>query len=152
VLVPLSTIDCITGQNSHGHKPTGGLKKGELTAVAVVVASTGSLEGLERGGTMFVDMGMLHFGAAESTRAGEHAQTGGNHLARASMAAEMFGDFVAAQALHETVTTAHAHHVKTLESHQEFLTGIGRKASYAADDFTATEDRNATALRDVWCS
>ncbi len=101
---------------------------------------------------MFVNTGMLHSGAADSGRAGEHAQTGGNHLAGASLAAAMFGDFEAARAFHETVSTAHAHHVTTLQSHQEFLSGIGRKARRVANDFTAMEEHSAAELREVGCT
>jgi hypothetical protein len=101
---------------------------------------------------MFVNTGMLHAGATESHRAGEHSEDGANHLAGAPLAAGMFGDFVAAEAFHEAVSASHAHHVKTLQGHRETLRGIGTKANYAAASFTEMETHNAKALRDVRCS
>jgi hypothetical protein len=101
---------------------------------------------------MFVNTGMLRSGATESHRAGEHSEDGANHLAGAPLAAGIFGDFVAAQAFHETVAASHAHHVKTLQAHREALRDIGTKANYAAASFTEMENHNAKALRDLRCS
>jgi hypothetical protein len=101
---------------------------------------------------VFVDMVMLHSGATDSSRAGEHAQTGNNQLARAPLPAGMFGDFEAAQTFLETVTAAHAHHVRTLESHREFFNGIGRSARSAANEFTAMEVHNTTVMREAECT
>jgi hypothetical protein len=92
---------------------------------------------------------MLHSGATDSGLAGEHAQTGGDHLAGASPAAGMFGDFNAAHAFHGTVTEARTHHVEGLQRHQEFLTGIDQKARQAATNFTVMEDQNIAAMREV---
>ncbi|MGH3530760.1 MAG: DUF2563 family protein [Mycobacterium sp.] len=98
---------------------------------------------------MFVDTATLHSGATDSHRAGGHAQDGANHLLRAPLLAGMFGDFAAAEALHDAVSTAHAQHVKTLEGHQKTLTGIGDKAHHAGYSFTAMEEHNAKVLREV---
>jgi hypothetical protein len=61
----------------------------------------------------------------------------------------MFGDFAAAASFHEAVTSAQAHHVKTLQAHQETLTTVGTSAHTAATGFTDMEERNAAKLRAV---
>ena len=101
---------------------------------------------------MFVDTGMLHSGATDSHRAGEHAHNGANHLAGAPLTAGMFGDFAAAEAFHETVTLAHAHHLDTVRTHQQILSGVGQQARHVAFAFTAMENHNAKALRDLRCA
>ena len=98
---------------------------------------------------MFIDTAMLHSGAAESRLAGEHAQDGANVLSQAPLAAGMFGDFAAAEAFRDAVSSAHAHHVNALQNHRETLDDVGAKAQVVAYSFTATEDRNAKALREV---
>jgi|SRR5579875_2968272 len=101
---------------------------------------------------MFVDTGLLHVGATDSHRAGEHAQAGHDHLAGAPLAAGMFGGFAAADTFHETVSAAHAHHLTTLSTHQQILSGVGRAAIDTAYDFTVTEHHSQKLLRDVRCT
>ncbi|MBW0012427.1 DUF2563 family protein [Mycobacterium sp.] len=101
---------------------------------------------------MFVDMDMLHSGVDESHRAGGHAQDAADQLARGPLLSEMFGGFPAAETFHEAVSSARAHHVKSLESHRRTLTELGRKARFAADEFTNMDDRNAAEMRAVPCS
>lgn len=98
---------------------------------------------------MRVDTEMLHSGAAESHRAGDHAQDGANQLSGAGLTDGMFGEFEGAEAFHEAISTAHATHVKALESHSETLRDLGTKTHQAAYTFTATEDHSAKVLRDV---
>lgn len=98
---------------------------------------------------MFVDTAMLHSGATESRRAGEHAQDGANVLAQAPLAVGMFGDFAAAEAFRDAVSLAHAQHVKALQNHRETLDDVGAKTQRVAHSFIATEDNNAKALREV---
>lgn len=98
---------------------------------------------------MFVDPGLLHVGAGESHRAGEHAQAGADHLAQGPLMSGMFGDFAAADAFHEAVGSAHARHVKSLRAHHEALSAVGTKARYAATEFTGMDERNAGQLRAV---
>jgi hypothetical protein len=98
---------------------------------------------------MFVDTAMLHSGAAQSHRASEHAQDGANRLSATSPVAGMFGDFADAEAFHDAVSSAHAHHVKTLQNHQQNLNDVGTKTHHAAYSFTATEDNNTKVLREV---
>ena len=61
----------------------------------------------------------------------------------------MFGEFAAAESFQEAVTSAQAHHVKTLQAHQETLTTVGTNAHTAANEFTDMEERNAAKLRAV---
>jgi hypothetical protein len=103
---------------------------------------------------MFVDTGLLRSGANESHHAGEHAYDGVNHLSGAPLCAGMFGDFEAADTFHEVLSAAHAHHVKSLQRHQEILGDVGGKANHAASAFTVMDDDNAKTLREVprWSS
>lgn len=101
---------------------------------------------------MFVDTGLLHAGASDSYRAGEHALAGAGHLSRAPLAAGIFGDFAAAEAFHEAVYSAHAHHVRTLQGHQERLSALADKAHVAAAGFIEMDQNNASALRAVRCN
>ena len=98
---------------------------------------------------MEVDTGLLHSGGNESHRAGGHAQDAADHLSRGPLLSGMFGEFAAAESFHEAVTSAQAHHVKTLQAHQETLTTVGTNAHTAAKGFTDMEDHNAAALRAV---
>jgi alanine racemase len=98
---------------------------------------------------MDVDTGLLHSGANQSHRAGGHAQEAANHLSRGPVMSGMFGEFAAAESFHEAVTSAQAHHVKTLQAHQETLTAVGANAHTAANGFTDMEERNAAQLRAV---
>lgn len=98
---------------------------------------------------MFVDSGLLHSGADQSHRAGEHAQDAAAQLARGPLAAGMFGDFTGAEAFHGAISAARAAHVKTLQAHHETLTALGSKAYRAAAGFTDMDERNASALRAV---
>ncbi|SPM36381.1 hypothetical protein MRAB57_4222 [Mycobacterium rhizamassiliense] len=98
---------------------------------------------------MFVDPKLLHSGGNQTYRAGDHAQDAANHLTRAALPSGMFGDFPAADDFHGVVSAAHAHHAKTLQAHQETLTGIGRKAHRAATEFVDMDERSAEKLRAV---
>ena len=98
---------------------------------------------------MDVDTGLLHSGGNESHRAGGHAQEGASHLSRGPLMPGMFGEFAAAESFHEAVTSAQAHHVKTLQAHQETLTSVGTNAHSAANEFTDMEESNAAKLRAV---
>lgn len=98
---------------------------------------------------MDVDTGLLHSGGNESHRAGGHAQEAASHLSRGPLMPGMFGEFAAAESFHEAVTSAQAHHVKTLQAHQETLTSVGTNAHTAANGFTDMEERNAAELRAV---
>lgn len=98
---------------------------------------------------MFVDTAMLHSGAAQSHRAGEHAQDGANRLSAAPPVAGMFGSFADAEAFHDAVSSAHAHHVKTLQDHQHNLNDVGMKTHHVAYSFSETEDNNVKVLREV---
>ncbi len=98
---------------------------------------------------MRVDLTMLHSGADESRRAGDHAGDGASALAAAAPTAGMFGEFEAASAFHEAITAAQAAHVNALESCRDVLHDLGTKTHRAAYTFTAMEDDNAKVLRDV---
>jgi hypothetical protein len=98
---------------------------------------------------MFVDTAKLHAGAAQSYRASEHAHDGANRLSAVVPLVGMFGSFADAEAFHEDVSSAHAHHVKTLQSHQQNLHDVGTKTHQIAYSFSATEDHNTKVLRDV---
>jgi hypothetical protein len=101
---------------------------------------------------MFVDTGLLHAGAEESHRAGGNAQDAADRLSQGPLLSGMFGQFSAAQAFHGAVSVAHAQHVKNLQAHQKTLTDLGRKAHYAANEFTGMDNRSAARLRAVRCS
>ncbi|EID13518.1 hypothetical protein MXEN_10911 [Mycobacterium xenopi RIVM700367] len=101
---------------------------------------------------MYVNTGLLHSGADDSHRAGQHANDGVNHLAGMSPLSGMFGDFDAAHTFCEAVTEAHAHHTARLRAHRETLTDIGGKARAVAADFTEMEKHNAATLRAVRCN
>lgn len=101
---------------------------------------------------MFVDTELLHTGANDSHRAGGHARDGADHLARGSLSSGMFGDFAAADAFHEAVSSAHAEHVRILQAHHEALTSVGTKAHAAARGFTEMDRRNGAELRAVRCN
>ncbi|MGE2815097.1 DUF2563 family protein [Mycobacterium heidelbergense] len=98
---------------------------------------------------MEIDTGLLHSGGNESHRAGGHAQEAAGHLSRGPLTPGMFGQFAAAESFHEAVTSAHAQHVKTLQTHQETLTTVGKNAHAAASGFTEMEEHNAAQLRAV---
>lgn len=98
---------------------------------------------------MFVDTALLHSGGNESHRAGGHAQEGADQLARGPLASGMFGDFAAADAFHEAVTTAHSQHVQNLQGHRETLTDVGAKAHVAARGFMSMDQQNEGELKAV---
>jgi hypothetical protein len=98
---------------------------------------------------MFVDTELLHSGANDSHRAGGHAQDGADRLSRGPLASGMFGEFAAADAFHEAVTSAHSQHVSNLQNHKQTLTAVGTKAHSAANGFTNMDQHNATELRAV---
>jgi hypothetical protein len=101
---------------------------------------------------MFVDTDLLHSGADQSHRAGGHARDGADQLSRGPIVSGMFGGFPAADAFHDAVTTAHAHHLEKLQGHQRTLTEVGRKGHYAANAFVEMDNRNAAEMRAVRCS
>ncbi len=98
---------------------------------------------------MLVNIEMLHSGGDESYRAGEHAHQGAGQLSRAPLAAGMFGDFAAADAFHDAISSAHTQHVNALQTHHATLKDVGDKTHHAAYGFAQTEDTNAKVLRDV---
>jgi Protein of unknown function (DUF2563) len=98
---------------------------------------------------MFVDTATLHSGAAQSYRASEHAQAGANHLSGASPVAGMFGDFADADDFYAALSVAHAHHVASLQNHQESLNDVGARAHHTAYAFTAMDERSAEELREL---
>jgi hypothetical protein len=98
---------------------------------------------------MRVDTDKLHSGAAQSYRASEHAQTGANHLSGAAPVSGMFGDFADADDFHAALSAAHAHHVESLQNHQESLNDVGARAHHAGYAFTAMDDRGAEELREL---
>ena len=98
---------------------------------------------------MFVDPELLHSAAKESHRAGGQARDGADRLARGPLMSGIFGDFAAADAFHEAVTSAHAQHVKTLQAHHEVLTSVGIKAHYAAREFVGMDEHNASEMQAV---
>lgn len=101
---------------------------------------------------MFVDTGLLHSGAGDSHRAGEHAQEGAGHLSGGPLMSGMFGGFAAAEAFHGAVASAHSEHVNSLQAHQQVLIAVGGNACRAAAEFTDMDQHNAAALRAVRCS
>jgi Protein of unknown function (DUF2563) len=98
---------------------------------------------------MFVDTAKLHSGAAQSYRASEHAQAGANHLSGAPPTAGIFGDFADADDFYTALSAAHAHHVESLQNHQESLNDVGARAHRAGDAFTAMDERSAEELREL---
>lgn len=120
---------------------------GELFDIGAVTSLISSSR--EKGAMMFVDPELLHSGAKESHRAGGQARDGADQLGQGSLGWGMFGDFAAAEAFYEAVSSAHAWHVKTLQAHQEVLTTVGTKAHYVAREFTAMDGRNAAEMRSV---
>src|ERR1700679_1703103 len=100
---------------------------------------------------MFVDRDLLNAGATESHRAGAHARTGADQLARGPLVEAMFGDFAAAEAFHDEVSRAHGHHVRGLQASHEGLATIGSKAQRAVFQFTDMDESNAAELRAVRC-
>jgi hypothetical protein len=101
---------------------------------------------------MFVDTGLLHSGANVSYEAGGHAQHGADQLSHQPLLAGMFGDFAAAHGFHEAVSSAHAQHVRNLQTQHQTLTALAAKAHRAAAEFTRMDERNAAELRAVRCS
>ena len=61
----------------------------------------------------------------------------------------MFGDFAAAEAFHEAVSSAQAQHMSNLQDHHQALTAVATKAHYAATGFANMDEHNATELRAV---
>jgi hypothetical protein len=98
---------------------------------------------------MFVDTAKLHAGAAGSYRASEHAQAGANHLSGAPPASGMFGDFADADDFCTALSAAHAHHVQSLQNHQETLNDVGARAHHAGYAFTAMDERGTEELREI---
>jgi len=101
---------------------------------------------------MFVDPELLRSGGDESHRAGGHALDGADRLSRGPLMSGMFGDFAAAEAFHDAVTTTHAQHVSNLQAHHESLTSTGSKAHLAATGFNEMDERNADEMRAVRCN
>ncbi len=95
---------------------------------------------------MHIDTDGLHSGANTSYRAADHAHEGASGLARAGIAASIFGDFEAAAAFHEAVTTAHGKHSALLTHHGDQLGTLGDKAHSAAARFRDMEHENADRL------
>lgn len=101
---------------------------------------------------MFVDNGLLHSGGSEAYRAGEHAHRAANHLAVGWLTSRMFGDFAAAEALHEATITTRERHQRTLLAHKQTLGAVGAKAHLSATSFADMEDGNAIRIQAVRCA
>jgi len=98
---------------------------------------------------MRVQVGDLHAGAAHARTAGEHAQDSAQHLSQAQLGPGMFGDFAAADAFHDTVSTAHAHHIATSKAHRNVLNGVDHRARHVASEFITMDHANTEAVREV---
>ncbi|BBY04875.1 DUF2563 family protein [Mycobacterium noviomagense] len=101
---------------------------------------------------MYVNTGLLHSGADDSHRAGQHADNGANHLAGTSPVSGMFGNFDAAHTFCDAVTRAHTDLTARLRAHKEALTDVDGRARTAAADFSEMEKHNAATWRAVRCS
>ena len=101
--------------------------------------------------TMFVDSDLLHSGGSKSREAGEHAHHAAEHLSRAELLPQMFGDFAAAEEFHESAASVQVHHTRLLLRHRETLGAVGRGAVAAAAGFTEMDDTNASSLKAVQC-
>jgi Protein of unknown function (DUF2563) len=100
---------------------------------------------------MFVDSAMLRSGGSEAQRAGEHTQQAAEHLSTGSLPPQMFGDFAAAEALHEATGSTQAHHLRVMLGNGETLAAVGHNAHLAATEFTGIDENNATSVRAVRC-
>jgi hypothetical protein len=98
---------------------------------------------------MRVQVGDLHAGAAHARTAGEHAQDSAQHLSQAQLGSGMFGDFAAADSFHDTISTAHAHHIAASEAHRNVLNGVDHRARHVANEFTTMDHANTEAVREV---
>ncbi len=98
---------------------------------------------------MFVDPKVLRMGGNDSRRAGDHAQQGAEALSSGPLSSGMFGDFAAADAFHEAVSSAHARHVTNLTTHQETLASFGTRADQTAAAFIDMDNQNADEMRAV---
>ena len=100
---------------------------------------------------MFVDIEALHMAGNDARRAGGHAHDGGDRLSRGSLLADMFGDFSAAEAVSDRLSSVYAAHVRGLHAHGEVLTGLGGKAYRAAAEFVDMDYRNAVTVQAGRC-
>ncbi|WP_156688656.1 DUF2563 family protein [Mycobacterium sp. Marseille-P9652] len=98
---------------------------------------------------MFVDPKLLRMGGNDSRRAGDHAHEGAAALSRGPLSSGMFGDFAAADAFHEAISSAHAQHIANLTAHHEALASFGTKADQTANGFIDMDNHNAAEMRDV---
>jgi F0F1-type ATP synthase delta subunit len=98
---------------------------------------------------VFVDPTMLHAGGNDSRRAGEYARQAASALTQVALSSEMFGNFAAAVAFHESITSNHAHYVIELKAQREVLTAVGEKAYRATEGFSGTDYRNAIEMGSV---
>jgi len=95
---------------------------------------------------MHINTDDLHAGANQSYQAADHADAGHGALARASVAAGVFGDFDAAHSFRDVVSGAHDRYVRKLSHHTERLGVVGDKAHRAGIDFRAMDDENERRL------
>lgn len=100
---------------------------------------------------MFVDSDLLHLGGSKSREAGEHAHHAAEHLSRAELLPQMFGDFAAADEFHASVASVQVYHTRLLLQHRGTLGAVGRGAVAAAARFTEMDDDNASSVRAVQC-
>lgn len=100
---------------------------------------------------MFVDTELLHSGAGESRRAGEHTHHAVARLSRESLPSQMFGDFPAAAVFHEAAAAAQSQHLRVLSDHSANLAAVSDRAHRAAVEFISTEEDNARTVRGVRC-
>ncbi|OBK28733.1 hypothetical protein A5634_01280 [Mycobacterium asiaticum] len=101
---------------------------------------------------MFVDPALLRSGGSESRRASEHIDQAAEHLSRASMQSQLFGDFAAADTFHAATGAVLADHARVMSGNSESLGAVSRSAHVAAASFTAMDESNAAAVEVVRCN
>lgn len=96
---------------------------------------------------MEVDPAHLHAGADRSMDAADTALTGAGKLEGKPPTAGIFGDFAAAHAFHEALSSAHQAHVERLRDHHRALTDVSDKSRAAANRFITQDVASADSLR-----
>lgn len=89
----------------------------------------------------------LHAGADRCIDAAEAALAGAGKLEGKQPAVGIFGDFAAAHAFHEVLSTTHAAHVDRMQGHHRALTDVSDKSRSAANGFIAQDVSSAGSLR-----
>lgn len=99
---------------------------------------------------MFVDFDGLRSGANTSYTAADRAADGAGRLARAGMAASMFGDFPEAKSFQQALSAAQSRHAKLADQQCTSLGAIGDQAHVARSGFMDMEEKHTAALDDVY--